>query len=188
MAIQIALLRGINVGGNNKIKMAELKLMFEALGLSKVRTYIQSGNVLFESNEESEPLRIRIENEIEKTFGLRIRVILRTQADIERIIARLPFTEDEIREASEASPGKEVLYVAMLEAAPTPEAVVKLGTYEKDKYHIEGLEIYQLFYQSLLDSKLSVNLQKLGVTITVRNWKTMNKLAELCKEIESEVS
>ncbi|RKP50049.1 DUF1697 domain-containing protein [Cohnella endophytica] len=186
MAIYMALLRGINVGGNNKIKMAELKTMFEGLGLDKVRTYIQSGNVLFVSDEESDPLRIRLENAIEKTFGFRIRVILRKQTDIDRIIARLPFSEDEIRAAAEASPGKEVLYVAMLEELPKPEAIARLGTYEKDKYHVEGLEIYQLFHQSILDSKLSVNLQKLGVAMTVRNWKTMNKLAELCKEIESE--
>ena len=61
MAIYIALLRGINVGGKNLIKMAELKQMFEGLGLSNVQTYIQSGNVLFRSQEEEESLRLKIE-------------------------------------------------------------------------------------------------------------------------------
>lgn len=61
MAIYIALLRGINVGGKNMIKMAELKQMFEGLGLSSVQTYIQSGNVLFRSQEEEESLRLKIE-------------------------------------------------------------------------------------------------------------------------------
>ncbi|MFC5469322.1 DUF1697 domain-containing protein [Cohnella suwonensis] len=182
MTIYIALLRGINVGGHNKIKMSELKAMCEALGLAQVQTYIQSGNVLFASDEQPAQLRARIENAIQSTFGFRISVILRTQAEFESILARLPFSEEEIQAAT-GPLGKEVLYVTLLDEAPKPEAVDKLGTYEKDKYAIDGLSVYLLFDQTILDSKLAANLQKLGVTMTMRNWKTMTKLASLAKEM-----
>jgi len=75
MAIYVALLRGINVGGKNIIKMSDLKRTFEAMGLCRVQTYIQSGNVLFESNEKEKLLRKRIEHEIELAligFGVMI--------------------------------------------------------------------------------------------------------------------
>ena len=113
MAAYIALLRGINVGGKNIIKMAELKQVFEAIGLCEVKTYIQSGNVLFRSNEEEEPLRKRIENEIELTFGFPVSVVLRTAAEMERISFNCPFSEEEISEA-ESSSEAESLYVALL--------------------------------------------------------------------------
>ena len=71
MTIYIAFLQGINVGGHNNIKMAELKRMFEAMGLIRVQTYIQSGNILFEAEEESEPLRRRLELEIKGFFLFR---------------------------------------------------------------------------------------------------------------------
>jgi uncharacterized protein (DUF1697 family) len=94
MAIYMALLRGINVGGKNKIKMAELKALFERLGFSRVQTYINSGNVLFESQENEETLLSQIENEIENTFRLSIRVVLRTYNQLVGIIASCPYRED----------------------------------------------------------------------------------------------
>jgi uncharacterized protein (DUF1697 family) len=77
MTIYIALIRGINVGGKNKVPMAELKRALEAISLGKVQTYIQSGNVLFESADEAESLRQRIEGEIHKVFGIAATVVLR---------------------------------------------------------------------------------------------------------------
>ena len=71
MRINIALLRGINVGGHNKIKMVELRQLFEMLGFSRVQTYIQSGNVLFESDESEQSLIKCIQGEIDKVFGFR---------------------------------------------------------------------------------------------------------------------
>ncbi|MDF2677276.1 MAG: hypothetical protein K0Q97_1594, partial [Bacillota bacterium] len=86
MTIYIALLRGINVGGKNVIKMAELKRAFEEIELCEVKTYIQSGNVLFKSNQEEELLRKKIEMKIEENFGFSIIVVLRTIAELEQII------------------------------------------------------------------------------------------------------
>jgi uncharacterized protein (DUF1697 family) len=96
MKINVALLKGINIGGHNKIKMDELKSFFESLGLQKVKTYIQSGNVLFESDEEAKSLRQRIEKEILNRFGYTVNVMLRTAGEMERILKNSPYRPEHI--------------------------------------------------------------------------------------------
>jgi uncharacterized protein (DUF1697 family) len=184
ITIYIALLRGINVGGHNRIKMAELKTMFETMGLGRVKTYIQSGNVLFESNEREELLRMSIEHEIKQVFGFPVTVILRTAAELVRIIENSPFSDEEVAEAKVSSEG-ESLHVALLLEAPSKEGIERLSIIrsESDKYQIEGRDIYLLFRQGVRNSKLAKNLQKLDVPATMRNWKTLNKLTELAKEM-----
>ncbi len=186
MTIYIALLRGINVGGKNIIKMASLKQMFEAMGFCEVKTYIQSGNVLFKSNEEEELLRKKIEHEIEVTFGFSVIVILRTSAELEQIIENCPFSEDAILEAESSSEG-ESLYASLLTHTPSQEKIECLKSYksEKEEYQIKGREVFLLFRHSIRKSKLANNLHKLDVPATVRNWKTINKLAVLAKAMES---
>lgn len=186
MTIYIALLRGINVGGKNIIKMADLKQMFEAMGFCKVKTYIQSGNVLFKSNEDEELLRKKIEHEIEVTFGFSVIVILRTAAELEQIIENCPFSKDAILEAELSSEG-ESLYVSLLTHTPSQEKIEYLKAYksEKEEYQIKGREVFLLFRHSIRKSKLANNLHKLDVPATVRNWKTINKLAVLAKAMES---
>ncbi|MDQ0219279.1 DUF1697 domain-containing protein [Peribacillus cavernae] len=180
MTIYIALLRGINVGGRNKIKMAELKHTLEAMDLSRVQTYIQSGNVLFESDEEEEPLRNRIEHEIEAAFGFSVTVVLRTAEELKMIAANCPFSEEEVSEAEASSEG-ESLYVSFLLEEPSQEGIDRLKDFssENETYQIQGREVFLLFSKSIRNSKLANNLQKLGVPATVRNWKTINKLVAL---------
>ncbi|MFE0554306.1 DUF1697 domain-containing protein [Paenibacillus lautus] len=187
MTIYIALLRGINVGGHNKIKMADLRKMLEHMGLARVQTYIQSGNVLFESAESKETLRVQMEQGILETFGFSISVILRTSEEIEGIVRNCPFSEETIRQAEEASEF-ESLYVAMLPEAPAAEDVEKLRLYvnEKETFEVIGEEVYLLFKESVRNSKLAVQLTKLGVPMTMRNWKTMNKLVQLSQTMKSE--
>lgn len=182
MITYIALLRGINVGGKNIIKMATLKQVFEAIGLCEVKTYIQSGNILFKSEEKEELLQNRIEFVIEKAFGFAVPVVLRTDAEIEHIIMNCPFSEEEISEA-EASSDSESLYVSLLTKTPSQEKVASLSSYMSDHeaYQIIGREVYLLFQQSIRNSKLANNLQKLDASSTVRNWKTLSKLLELSK-------
>ncbi|WP_330587884.1 DUF1697 domain-containing protein [Anaerocolumna sedimenticola] len=117
MIIYLALLRGINVGGKNIIKMADLKRVFEAIGLCDVKTYIQSGNVLFKSDEKEEVLSDKIEHEIEAVFGIPAKVILRTSKEFKQIILNCPFSQDEIAEAENLSEA-ESLYVALLARTP----------------------------------------------------------------------
>lgn len=186
MTIYIALLRGINVGGKNIIKMADLKQMFEAMGFCEVKTYIQSGNVLFKSDEDEELLCKKIEHEIEITFGFSVVVILRTAVELEQIIENRPFSEDAILEAESSSEG-ESLYVALLTNTPSQEKIEHLKTYksENEECQIKGREVFLLFRHSIRKSKLANNLHKLDVSATVRNWKTINKLAVLAKAMES---
>jgi uncharacterized protein (DUF1697 family) len=93
MTVYIAFLRGVNVGGKSRIIMKELKEAMDGLGFANVQTYIQSGNVLFASDKDESELRPLIEQEIEKSFGLAIPVILRTVAELKKIVAGLPFPE-----------------------------------------------------------------------------------------------
>lgn len=183
MTIYIALLRGINVGGNNKIKMADLRLMCEQMGLSRVQTYIQSGNILFESELDPEPLRLQIEQEIQTVFDMQVPVILRTAQELEQIIQNCPFSEEEVKEAELASES-ETLYVTLLLKSPLPEAVERLrglNTNSSDKFHVSNTEVYLLFCQSIRNSKLANHLNKLDGPSTTRNWKTMNKLVSLAQ-------
>lgn len=185
MTIYIALLRGINVGGKNIIRMADLKRVFEAIGLCEVQTYIQSGNVLFKSEEEEELLRKKIEHEIKIVFQLSVTVVLRTLAELEQIILNSPFSEDEVTEAASSSEA-ESLYVSLMTHAPSPEKIDRLGIYEDkgEKYRVIGREVFLLFHQGIRNSKLANNLQKLDAPATVRNWKTIGKLAVLARAME----
>ncbi len=185
MTVYIAFLKGINVGGKNIIKMADLKQAFEAMGLCEVKTYIQSGNVLFKSNEEEQSLCDKIQQKLETVFGIVVNVVLRTSTELEQIALNCPFSKDEIIEAETLSK-VESLYVALLAHIPLKEKIENIDVYrsESDKYHIVGRDVYLLFHHSIRNSKLANNLHKLDATTTVRNWKTLSKLAVLAKEME----
>lgn len=180
MTIYIALLRGINVGGHKRIKMADLKQLLETMGLRMVKTYIQSGNVLFESEEKADLLRRRIEEEINKKFGFPVSVILRTAQEFEQIFNNCPFPTDSLPEG-------ESVNVAFLSGIPSQEGVDYLRTVEsgRDEYKIEGKDVYLYFGQSILDSKMAAQLPKLGVQATVRNWKTVTKLATMVEAMNA---
>lgn len=187
MTTYIAFLRGINVGGKNMIKMALLKKMFETMGFLHVQTYIQSGNVVFKSDELEATLLGRIENEIETVFGFSVPVMLRTAAELEWILQNCPFSEKRIAEAEASSVG-ECLYVAMLAETPVQEAQDRMNLYasQNDEYSIKGREMYLLFHHSVRNSKLANNLHKLDTPSTVRNWKTLNKLFAIAQSIEND--
>ncbi|MCF8564192.1 DUF1697 domain-containing protein [Alicyclobacillus tolerans] len=184
MTIYIALLRGINVGGHNMVKMAELRSMFQSIGLNRVQTYIQSGNVLFDSADDSNSLRQRIEQEIERVFSLSLTVILRTSVELERIITNCPFSEAVRREAE--STEVETFYVSLLLEPPALEYIEQLrGFASIDEFRIQDREVYLLLREGVRNSKLANNLFRLNVPSTMRNWKTMNKLNTLAKAIET---
>ncbi|MEQ8174635.1 MAG: DUF1697 domain-containing protein [Syntrophomonadaceae bacterium] len=181
--VYIALLRGINVGGKNVIKMADLKSTLEAMGLLDVRTYIQSGNVIFRSEEDEESLRKRMEDQIEKVFGFPVPVVLRNASEWEEIIRSFPFSDEEVAKA-EALAKVESVYVALLLQAPSQAGMEQLDAYRSatDEYLITGRDVYLLLHHSIRLSKLAGNLHKLGVPSTVRNWKTIKKLAEMVQQ------
>lgn len=178
MTIYIALLRGINVGKHNRIKMADLKSLLETMGLTKVKTYIQSGNVLFEAKDEAEQLSQRLEDEISKTFGFPVPVILRTAEEYEQIIRDCPYSIDSLKEG-------ESIQLAFLAEEPSQVKTDLLRNYESepDECFIKGKEVYLFLRQSILDSKLAAQLPKLGVPATVRNWKTVIKLSTMVEDL-----
>jgi uncharacterized protein (DUF1697 family) len=184
MAIYIALLRGINVGGKNKIRMSDLREALGTLGLARVQTYIQSGNILFESNEDEATLRQRIEQMIDEVFGLSINIIIRTSVELKKIVENCPYTDEQIVKAEASSEG-ESLYVALLMEEPKAESLDKLKSFDVnyDQYRIDGRDIFLLFHQSIRNSKLANQIEKLGVPVTVRNWNTINKLLVLSSEM-----
>lgn len=179
MTIYIALLRGINVGGHRLIKMSDLKQLLETMGLDKVQTYIQSGNVLFVTKQDSKQLSQRIQHEIETKFGFSVPVILRTSIELDQIIKNCPFKVDTLLEG-------ESIQLSLLAELPPLEGLSHLLKFQNgiDEYQIEGENIYLFFRQSIRNSKLAAQLQKIGVPSTIRNWKTINKLATMAKGME----
>ncbi|GGP16708.1 DUF1697 domain-containing protein [Oceanobacillus neutriphilus] len=185
MTVYIALLRGINVGGKNKIKMAELRESLTAIGLENVRTYIQSGNILFQSGKQEKKLSEEIEHKIMQDYRLSIPVTLRTREELEQITTACPFSTEEITKAEADSIG-ESLYVAFFSSNLSKVNLESLQKFQNknEKYHIQNKEIYLLFHNSIRNSKLANQLQKLDIQSTTRNWKTVNKLAEIVKAAE----
>ncbi|MFP5107101.1 DUF1697 domain-containing protein [Neobacillus sp. C211] len=179
MTIYIALLRGINVGKHHRIKMADLKSLLETMGLTKVKTYIQSGNVLFEAKDEAELLSQRLEGEINKSFGFPVPVILRTAEEYEQIIRDCPYSLDSLKEG-------ESIQLAFLAEEPSQAKTEILRSFESepDECFIKGEEVYLFLRQSILDSKLASQLTKLGVPATVRNWKTVIKLSTMVEALK----
>lgn len=180
MQIYIALLRGINVGGNKIIKMADLKKLFEALGCLYVQTYIQSGNVVFASPASSIELKEQLEAEIPAVFGFQVSVMIRTVEELAAAVAACPFGADELAEG-------ESLYTAVLSGQPAEEGWTRLQgvVSDADEYRPGDQTVYILCRQSYHKSVFSNNLleKKLGVDSTVRNWQTMNKLVALGRSI-----
>ncbi len=183
MTIYIALLRGINVGGHNKIIMAQLKSSLEQLALQNIRTYIQSGNIIFESNESEEDLQTKIQEKFHEDFDIFTTVVIRNAEQLLQIVRQCPFSEQKITEASISCKG-ECLHVALLPTSPTKANRENYLTYAntKELAVIQGRDIYLLFYDSIRNSKIGSKLDVLGVPATVRNWKTLSKLIEMVEE------
>ncbi|MCL6444273.1 MAG: DUF1697 domain-containing protein [Alicyclobacillus sp.] len=177
MSIYIALVRGVNVGGRNMIKMSDLKQLFENMGFNRVQTYINSGNVLFESQEGEAALLERIEHGIEMEFGLSIKVVLRTDNELRDVMDACPYKEN-------VDPDGKNVNIGFLAGPPAQEAIERLRPYQGvDEFQVIGREIHLLFHQRQNESKLANNLHKLG-TCTVRNWNTIRKLASLAGSMD----
>jgi uncharacterized protein (DUF1697 family) len=178
MPVYIAMLRGINVGGHNRIKMDRLRTSLEALGFEQVKTYIQSGNVVLKSATISPAaLSRKIEKQIVSEFGFSVSVISRTTDEINKTIANNPFLND-----SRINPEK--LHVAFLSEAPAPLALKRLAelTLEPDQACCLGKEVYFYFPNGVSGSSLWKHPldRVLSVEATTRNWKTVNTLHQMC--------
>jgi len=175
MVTGIALFRGINVSGHKMIKMNVLKALFESLGLQNVRTYLQSGNVVFDCEEKSiEFLGKRIEEKVLHSLNLTVPVILRSGRQVEKILLNNPFLKGRNEDAGH-------LYVTFLSEEPSPANIEKLKEAKSDtsdEYILSGREIYLFCPGGYGNTKLSNNFfeSKLKIMATTRNWRTVNRL------------
>ena len=175
----VAFFRGINVGGKNIVKMSDLSQLFIGLGFYAVKTYIQSGNVIFSSDMERHLLIPVIEQTFEEQFGFPSAVVIRSDAEIESIVDSLPFGTSVIEQAKKENPDVEHIYIYLSNSDIDIEKVSQLcASYNgKDRFQIMNREIYLLCFQSIRDSKLATMLAKLPNPLTSRNLKTMEKIS-----------
>jgi uncharacterized protein (DUF1697 family) len=177
MQTYISMLRGINVSGQKKIRMADLKFVYETQGFGNVQTYVQSGNVVFESDEEHvAKLRQSIEAQIETAFGFSVPVLIRTADDFERIIESHPFKyEEPIR-----------VLVTFLYEHPEQSKLDDLNGYKDkvDHFAIGEQEIFLFCPGGYGKTKLSNTFfeKQLDVVATTRNWKSVNALYEMASK------
>jgi uncharacterized protein (DUF1697 family) len=167
-----ALLRGINVGGNKKVSMPELKALFVDLGFADVATYIQSGNVVFRAPKADASV---IEKRITKVFGHEVTVILRTGAELSAAVKANPFLSPKAN--------LKQLYVVYLDRKPAAGAVKQLDPDRSpgDRFDLHGHELYLDLGNGAGRTRLTLDYleRKLGVKGTARNWNTALKLVEL---------
>jgi uncharacterized protein (DUF1697 family) len=176
MTTFVALIRGINVGGRT-IPMKELKELYEALGLKDVVTYIQSGNVVFSSDEEdAAQLTQRIEDSFAERFGFRAKAMLRSAAEFSEIIARNPFNNQ---------PDKETKWIVVMFMAGHPGSAALEDLHKKysgpEEFYLVGQELYIYYPNGIGRSKLTGALieKTLKTAGTARNWNTVLQLQKM---------
>ena len=171
----IALLRGINVGGHHKLPMKDLVTLLERLGYEDVKTYIQSGNVVFRSRRNiGSKEAAKISDAIEAGFGFRPRLLILSKAELRAAVERNPFPTDE---------GK-FLHFFFLEAepeAPDFEALEAVMT-KTEQFRLHGQVFYLYTPDGFGVSKLAERAERyLGVPATARNFNTVSKLMEMAQ-------
>jgi len=181
MTAMICLLRGVNVVGNNQIKMDALRALCQSLKLGNAQTYIQSGNVVFQTKEgDHAKLAARIESAIEKNHGFRPDVVLRTAVELREVIARNPFGE-----RAGIEPNKLIVtFLASEPAAETRAALLALKP-DVEEMRMNGREIFVYFPDGMGQSKFAAVLWRaLKNSGTARNWNTVMKLLEMAEALE----
>lgn len=172
----IALLRGINVGGSKKVPMAELRALMERLGFSDVKTYVQSGNVVFSGPRRAARAVAReIEAGIVEQFGFEVLITIRTRDELAAVVEANPLGDvaDEPKRH----------HVVFLSDAPDPDAIAALAPEDPapEAWALIGRELYLWTPEGVTDSPLfkAFGEKRLGLRATARNWRTVEKLLEL---------
>ena len=182
MTTWLALLRGINVGGRNRLPMAELKRLFITAGCRQVSTYIQSGNVVFQANLDStRTLSAAVGDSIEDEFGFRPDICLVTLADLELAIGANPYPD--------AANEPRTLHLSFLGAAPATTDIDRARRLlaETESCEIRGRHLYLHAPDGIGRSKFAGRAEAvLGVTMTGRNWRTVLKLQELASGVTTQ--
>jgi len=178
MKTYIALFRGINVGGKNVLPMKELVVLLERLGFQDVKTYIQSGNAVFRSEEEdASGLSNRISAAIKRSHGFEPQVLLLGLDELENAIASNPFPE------AEADP--KTLHVNFLASTPKNPDLEALDAFkgDRERFVVKGSVLYLHAPDGIGRSKLAASAEKLlGVSMTARNWRSVCKILAMAKQ------
>ncbi len=172
-----ALLRGVNVGGNRKMPMAELRMLCESIGCTDVTTYIQSGNVVLGSPLTEHKLVTALEAAIAERFHMTSSVMVRTHEQLTRILTHNPFPSAEAR----------TLHVGFLPKEIADDAIARLAQLSSppEEFVVRKREIYLHLPNGMGRAMLPAALldtRRLGVPVTARNWRTVTKLAEMTAE------
>jgi uncharacterized protein (DUF1697 family) len=180
MQTYIALLRGINVGGHHKLPMKELKTLLEDLGLQNVKSYIQSGNVVFQSQEENTAeLSSQISVAVHKEYGFEPHVLLLKIEEMEKAIAANPFPEGESEPKS-----LHLFFLISQPEKPDLESLESLKT-DNERFELKDRVFYLHAPDGIGRSKLAEKVDRfLGVSTTARNWRTVSKIIEMAKEYD----
>jgi len=180
MATYIALLRGINVSGQKKIRMADLKVHMLELGFENVQTYIQSGNLIFtDKKQDTTALARSIEQKLLEKYGFEVPVLVKSLSDLSYILNHNPYLEN-------VSVGENKLYLCFLFEHPIPNSIEKFKGMDstEEKFSFDGDYIFLCFENGYGRARLNNNFfeNKLSSKATTRNWKTIIKLYEMAKE------
>jgi uncharacterized protein (DUF1697 family) len=181
MPVLVSMLRGVNLG-KRRMRMEDLRAVYESLGLTAVETHLQSGNVVFWTARAGAGLAAKIEAAIEERFGFHSASILRTAAEMQDVIARNPFAG-----RAGIEPGK--LLVVFLAADPGEEARQKARAVPADpeEVRVDGRELYIYFPNGQARPKLSMTAMDRAIRVegTGRNWNTVTALAERAARLEA---
>ena len=180
MTTHLALLRGINVSGHNMIKMEALKTMLESIGFSNVRTYVQSGNVFVDTEEESaSKVGFMIKQEIFKVFGHEVPTIVITKEDLELCFKNNPFLKEKDVDTKK-------LYVAFVSIILKSENIndLKISQFKPDEVSIDDNRIFVKYAVGAGKTKFDQKYieKKLNVVSTMRNWNTITNLLTMYNE------
>ena len=183
MPVLISMLRAVNVGGHSQIKMEALRALYSSLKFENPQTYVQSGNVIFKTNERDLALIAKhIQQSIEKKFDCRPEVILRTAAELRSVIAKNPFAK-----RTNIEPNK--LLVTFLASDPGNEARENLRKqkFAPEELHVADRELYIYFPNGIGKSRLPwPRLDKILQTPgTGRNWNSVTKMLEIAEKLEA---
>lgn len=174
MKTYVAFLRGINVGGQKNMLMADLKVLFETLGFTEVQTYIQSGNVVFLASESTEHAST-IADTIENKYGFNVPVLVKTASEVEEILFNCPLSEEKMLKS----------YFVLLFETPSEAVKETLDpkAYPSEEFIITNSCVYLYVATGMGKAKCTNNFfeRKLNVSATARNYRTMLKLMELSR-------
>jgi uncharacterized protein (DUF1697 family) len=178
--IHLCLLRGINVSGHNMIKMDALKTTLEAIGFQNVQTYIQSGNVFVDTDEEnSAKVGFQIKQEIFKAFGHEVPIVVIAKSDLENCFKNNPFLKEKEVDTKK-------LYVAFVSIALRSDSIndLKMSQVKPDEANIDETRIYIKYAVGAGKTRFDQKYieKKLNVTATIRNWNTVTQLLKMYEE------